>query len=476
MPDEQPRDRVTTGVRNLDAILRGGIPRGNAIVLAGPPGGGKTILAQQICFHNTSAQQKILYFTTLSEPTAKMLRYLRGFAFFDAKKLRSGVRFTDIGIILRSKGLEQASALIMDAVRREKPAIVVIDSFKVFDELAKSREESRKFVYETVINMMAWQCTTLLLGEYAPAEYSGNPLFSVIDGLITVEQRESSGEQQRYLRVVKMRGTAHSTDEHAFTISDSGLDVYSPRVTIQRTPATEPHDTPAPRRMTGIRPLDALLGRGIPVGSSILVTGVAGTGKTVLLLEFLYRGALAGERGVIFSFEETEDRLRAAARSLRWDFDAAIAKGLIQVVFIPQPEVHIEADLLMMHDRIVAMGAKRVAVDSLSVFLHKVKDPQIAREKTFQLATIVQNQAAIGLLAADIPYGSGQISRFGVEETVVDGIIILSATEQGLHRKRFVEVYKLRTTDHVAGRHPMTIGPGGIKIRVRGARQRSRTK
>ncbi len=459
--------RIKTGVRNLDAILRGGLPRGNAIILAGPPGSGKTILTQQICFHNASVANPVLYLNTLSEPTAKMLRFLQSFSFFEASKLKESVKFVDIGTVLRSKGLEEVASHIMTLVQKIKPAIIVIDSFKVFDELAKSREEARKFGYEIALNLMVWECTTFFLGEYAPDDYQTNPLFSVIDGIITVCQRESSGEHQRFLRVIKMRGTGHSPDDHAFMIGDGGIEIYAPRVTIRRQVEAEPNRGSAPRGKTGIDKLDELLGQGIPLGSSLLVAGVAGTGKTVLLLEFIYRGALLGEKGIIFSFEETAERLRQEARSLAWDFDDLEAKGLIEIVFIPQPDIHVEADLLTIHERIRATGAKRVAIDSLSVFLHKIKDPQSAREKTFQLASIVQNAKAIGFFATDIAYGSGQISRFGVEETVVDGVLLLTATEEGFDRKRYIEVYKLRDTDHFTGRHGMVIERGGIGITPR---------
>jgi circadian clock protein KaiC len=98
------------------------------------------------------------------------------------------------------------------------------------------------------------------------------------------------------------------------------------------------------------------------------------------------------------------------------------------------------------------------------VFLHKIKDPQVAREKTFQLASIVQNNHAVGLFATDIPYGTNQISRFGVEETVVDGVILLSATQEVMERQRYLEVYKLRNTAHLKGRHSLVIGKGGVTI------------
>lgn len=453
--------RLATGVPNLDAIFNGGLPKGSVTVVAGSPGAGKTILTQQICFHNAGPKNRVLIFSTLSEPTAKSLLYLKQFSFFDLKKLDGSIQFVDLGVMLRTKGLEAVSALIMEHLKKVKPTMVVIDSFKVFDDLAKSKEELRKFGYEIAVNLMAWETTALLLGEYGPADVASNPLFSIVDGLVIMSQRESLGENQRFFKIVKMRGTNHNRDDHPFVITDGGVEMFATRLSIKREPT--PGGQPA-RCQTHIAKLDEIIGPGIPWGSSLLLSGVAGTGKTVLSLEFIYRGAQAGEKGILFSFEETAERLRAAAEGLGWDLGREIDRGMIEIVFIPQPDIMVEAHLLMIQKRIEAFKAKRVVVDSISVFLHKVTDPQLSREKIFQLCSIIQNAEAVGFLPTDIPYGSHQVSRFGVEETVVDGVIILSSTEEGLERQRYIEVYKLRNTAHLKGRHNMVIGPGGISI------------
>jgi circadian clock protein KaiC len=453
--------RVETGVHNLDLILNGGLPKGSVTVMSGPPGSGKTTLAQQICFHNASAARRVLSFATLSQPTAKTLQYLRQFTFFDPAKLDGGVQFVDLGALVRTKGLETVSSTILQHLKTVKPDIVVIDSFKAFDDLARSKEELRKFGYEVAVNLMAWETTALILGEYAPADYESNPLFSIVDGLVVLSQRESLGEAQRFFKIVKMRGTDHSRDEHPFVITPNGIELFAPRVAIRREP---PPGGPVARCETHIPKLDEILGPGIPWGSSLLIGGVAGTGKTVLSLEFIYRGAQAGDKGILFSFEETPERLRAAAQGLGWELDREIARGMVEIVFIPQPDILVEAHLSMIQERIRAMGAKRVVIDSVSVFLHKVNDPQVSREKIFHLCSIVQNAQAVGFFATDIPYGSHQVSRFGVEETVVDGVIILSSTEEGLERQRYIEVYKLRNTAHLKGRHNLVIGPGGVSI------------
>jgi len=455
---------ISTGIRNLDEMLDGGLVAGSSTAIVGPPGSGKTILAQQIAFHNASPKSPVLFFSTLSEPGAKTLFYLSKFAYFDRKKFETSVQFVDLGSLLRTKGLQETLEIILGRLNEAKPSLVVIDSFKVFVDMAASKEDLRKFSYELIINLITRNCTSLFLGEYDTADFDANPLFSIIDGLITMTQRDIAGEQQRLIQIVKMRGLAHSRDEYTFRINSQGVEIFAPRFSIQRAVPSEFARGETPHLKVGIEKLDDLLGGGIPRGSSLLISGVAGTGKTVLGMEFIYRGALAGEKGIIFSFEETEARLRAEARGMGWDLDAEIEKGMVKIFFVPQPEILIEQHLVMIHEQIAAMGAARVAIDSLSVFLYKLKDPQVLREKVFQLAGIVQNAGAVAFFATDIPYGTSQISRFGVEETVVDGVIILSSTEEGLERQRYLEVYKLRNTAHLKGRHSMKIESGGIQI------------
>jgi len=464
-------ERIETGVRNLDSILDGGIPKGTLTVLAGAPGAGKTILSQQMIFHNASPEKRALIFQTLSEPSAKTLKYLSQFEYNDLGKIKDGsIEFVDLGGILRNSGLESTIALMVEHIKRVKPTYVIIDSFKVFEDLAHSREELRKFTYEVAIHLMVWECTSFLLGEFSDKDIEVNPLFSIVDGIISLKTREEADEVQRFIRVVKMRGTNHSRDEHSMSISSKGMGVYAPKVTIRRDTQVDLYSRrsgPA-RAKLGISKIDQLLGEGVPYGSSFLISGVAGTGKTLLSLEFIYRGAKEfGEKGIFFSFEETEERLREIGKGMGWDLEGEIQRGNIEIVSVAQTDIRVEEHLLMMQERIERLKARRIAVDSASVFLYKVTDPRIIRERIYELATLVQRAQGIGFLNTDIPYGSNAISRFGVEETIVDGVILLTSSEKGFERERFIEIYKLRNTAHLPGRHLMHITRDGVEITPR---------
>lgn len=457
--------RLKTGVENLDELLYGGFPLGSLILLGGSPGAGKTILSQQIIFQNASPERPAVFFQTLSEPTAKTLRYLQAFEFFDYKKLEDGsVQFVDLGKILRLETLDETLALIKEQIKKIKPSMVVIDSFKVFAELSQSREGLRKFTYEVAINLMAWQCTSFLLGEFTKQDLEVNPLSSIVDGILMLTLEDQSGERQRFIQISKLRGSNHSPDKHPMEISQKGIKIFSPKTAFKR----EANATKVNSGFkTGVAGLDTILNGNIPSGSSVLLSGVAGTGKTLLALETTYRGAkVYDQKSIFISFEETSERLIATGKVMGWDLQQEIDRGMVEIVFVPQTEILVERDLLMIHQRIKNMGATRVVVDSLSVFLDKIIEPHLVREKVFHLATIVQNMGGMGLFTSDIPYGSQSISRYGVEGSVLDGIILLSSVEEGLKRSNFAEVYKMRNTNHLKGRFPLTIGKEGVKIQV----------
>jgi len=454
-----------TGVPNLDSVLGGGVPMYSLNILAGQPGTGKTILVQQILFSSLKADSgnRALYLTTLSEPTVKVVRYMQQFGFFDGEHFGDRMLFQDIGPVIRQQPLSEVIEHILRLVEAHRPQLLAIDSFKAIRDMSPSIGDFRRFCYDLSVRLASARCTAFLVGEYDRPEIADGAEFAVADGIVYLDIADQEGDRSRFIQVYKMRGRAIEMSPYPFMISSDGIRILSPALTLQRRQSGL--EVESQRLNTGIPGRDDLLRGGIPRGRSLLLSGVSGTGKTTLALQFLYHGALNGQRGMIFSFEETTDRLRRNALGFGWDLQALEEKGLLRIIFIPQTDIHVEEHLEMMAQQVAEFQPHRFVIDSFSVFLHKITSPTTQREKSFQLATLVQRAGAVGILISDIPAGEpNRLSRFGVEETVVDGVVVLSTAADSTQRKRYIEVYKMRAAEHVQGRYRMEIGPRGIDI------------
>ncbi len=458
-------DLIKTGIFNLDTILGGGLPAYSLNVLAGPPGVGKTILAQQILFSVARANPgaKVIYMSTLSEPVVKVMRFVRQFDFYDQEIFEQQLIYRDLGALLSRKPLNEVTAVVPAAVEEAEATLLVLDSFKAIRDLTADVTEFRRFCYELSINLASAQCTTLLVGEYEEDETETGLEFAMSDGIIFLGMQIEHGEDQRYLQVKKLRGQNPFLTRFPFTISQQGIRVFNPAFAIRRRePIVEVENRVMP---TGIPGLDELLQGGIPMGRTVIVSGVSGTGKTTAALQFLVTGALRGERGILFSVEESADRLRYIAASFGWDLAALEAQGLLRIIYVPQTDISLDRDLEEMSNQLEAFRPQRFVVDSFSVFLYRVEDAATQREKTYLLSTLVQRLGAVGILISDVPADQpGRVSRFGVEETVADGTIVLSSEMVNLQRRRYLEIIKMRAANHVTGRHRMEISERGLNV------------
>ena len=456
---------VPTGVPNLDTVMGGGIPVYSLNIVAGQPGTGKTILVQQLLFNHirTNSAGKALYLTTLSEPTLKVVRYMQCFSFFDAEVFGEQVIYQDIGPFIRQHSLAELADYILNLVEKHQPQVLAIDSFKAIRDLSTDVSEFRRFCYDLSVRLASARCTAFLLGEYDRSDIAEGAEFAVADGILYLNIALQEGEQSRFLQVYKLRGRGSEMVPCPFIITEQGVRVLSSMLSLKRR-ETE-LEGEKQEISTGIAGLDSILRGGIPCGRSILLSGVSGTGKTTLALQFLVHGAQQGEKGLLISFEETAARLHQIAQGFGWNSQELEAKGLLRIVFVAQTDIRVEEHLELMAQEVENFQPTRLVMDSFSVFLHKVKDLGVQREKTFQVATLVQRAGAVGLLISNIPAGDAhRLSRFGVEETVLDGTIILSTEIIGLQRKRYLEVYKMRASDHVAGRHRMEIRKQGLEV------------
>jgi circadian clock protein KaiC len=454
--------RLSTGIAPLDQILRGGLPPYAVVCIAGLPGSGKTTLAQQILFATARAGNSGVYLTTFSESPMKAARYQSGFSFFDASQFGESVTYMDIGQTIRKEGLTAALDVIVDALRELQPTLVVVDSFKAIHDLAPSVQEMRTFIYDLAIELSAMQATTLLVGEYTEEDIAHLPELAIADGIFWLYSELRNDQQLRFLRVLKMRGVNYMTGAYNFTIGKDGLEIF----TLDEIKA-DPDILRGEPIPTGLPTLDALLRGGIPRGTPSLLTGAAGTGKSTLGLQCLYRGAVdRHEPGMYISYEETPEQIVANAARFGWDLRPLIEQGLLRIEYTALTEVNPNEQAQRIQARLQEMGARRAVIDSLTMLLQQFERSDAMRQFVYRLVSIFRNAGCTALLISDPPIGSTAISRFGVEESIIDGVIILriiTGAEERM-RQRTLEIYKMRGVAHAMGEHTMTISARGLQI------------
>ena len=186
---EESNERMSSGNVEADHILRGGFPANSINIIMGHPGSGKTIFAEQLIFHNATEDRPILYFTTLSEPLAKVVRYLQSFEFFDESKIGTQVIYEDVGPQLAKDGAPALIPLLRNAIKTLAPKVIVIDSFKAVHDLAPTVAERRRMVYEMTALLTSYGTTAFLLGEYTEDDILRYPEFAVADGIVELSRR-----------------------------------------------------------------------------------------------------------------------------------------------------------------------------------------------------------------------------------------------------------------------------------------------
>lgn len=458
---------LPTGSAPLDAILGGGLLERSLSVIAGPPGVGKTVLALQILFHLARQGKRAVFFTTLSEPSLKLIRYMQQFAFFDTALLDERVAFVDLGSALLDDGPERALEVMKQHVEQRECDFVVIDSFKAVHDLLAAKEPlGRRLVYELAVWLAAWGATTVLVGEYEREDITRLPEFAVADGIIrlTNERRELTSFRQ--IEIVKMRGADYITGTHFFEMGREGL-IFFPRVR-----APEQWDDGAvmsarDRVTTGLAELDAMFGGGPPRSSTTLVEGGTGTGKTLLGLRFLLAGIERGEPGVHFGLEETPDQLRGLAASLGWDLPGAEASGHLRLSYRSPVELSTDLYLDRVRQQVAELGARRVVLDSLSSLALGVPSERRFKELVYASAKHFRAAGATVYMTLELEeaLGSGQLSGRAIS-SLADNVILLRHLEVADRLERAILVLKARGTAHEREVRHLSIDASGPHVGV----------
>jgi circadian clock protein KaiC len=459
--DPAQLDRMSSGNSEADHILGGGFPANSINIIMGHPGSGKTIFAEQLIFHNANDSRPILYLTTLSEPLAKVVRYLDGFSFYDESKLGTQVIFEDVGPQLARDGAGAILPVLQDAIRTMSPKIIVIDSFKAVHDLASSVAERRRIVYEMTALLTSYGTTAFLLGEYTEDDILLYPEFAVADGIVELSRRRLGNRDERFFRVFKLRGSRYLEGAHAFRITPSGLDIY-PRLVSPRIP--EDYEPAVERVSTGVPGLDEMLDGGVWRGTTTLLAGPSGAGKTTIGLQFALEGARNGEPCLYINFQENPTQLNRTIRGLGVDLSEAQALGL-DLVYASPVELQIDSIIVDMFRRIQERGVRRVVIDAVGDLASAATDQQRLQDYLYALVQHFAVRTVTSILtfetAGNTLQGVGAQNQMSY---LSDNVLML--TVEGQERtRRMLRVLKTRGSAHDPRVREVEITEGGLSVK-----------
>ena len=453
-------ERMSSGNAEADYILGGGFPANSINIIMGHPGSGKTILAEQLIFHNADIDRPILYLTTLSEPLSKVVRYLQGFEFFDESKIGTQVIYEDVGPQLAKEGATALIPLLENAIRTIAPKVIVIDSFKAVHDLAPSIAERRRMVYEMTALLTAYGTTAFLLGEYTEEDILRFPEFAVADGIVELSRRRLGNRDERYFRVYKLRGSQYLEGAHAFRITDRGLDIY-PRLVSPRMP--EGYEPATERISTGVEGLDQMLDGGLWRGTTTLLAGPSGAGKTTIALQFALEGARQGEPTLYMNFQENPTQLIRTIRGLGVDLEQAQAHGL-DLVYASPVELQIDSIIVDMFRRIQQRGVRRLVIDALGDLASAASDQQRLHDYLYALVQHFAVSTITSVLNFETTGNSLQgHSTVNPMSYLSDNVLLL--TVEGEERtRRTLRVLKTRGSAHDTQVREVEISAAGLCV------------
>lgn len=457
--------RLSTGIPALDTVLGGGLPVGSLIVVAGAPGTGKTILAQQICFNNATQERKAIYYSTISEPPQKFITHLELFDFFDRAALVDKVEFINLGDILQADEENGLAALVDEIARKcveENPAVVVVDSAKALRDFSAGARGLRSAVYQLVARLANTDTTLLFVGEYSADEIASGPEFSLADGIVELVYESHQPMDRRWLRVRKLRSSNHLSGQHALRIGEAGISVYPRAETLDghSQAAAEPEG----RVSTGVSGLDEMTHGGLPRAGSTLVLGPSGCGKTGLGLRFVTQGLEEGERCLYITFQENPNQLIAKAASFGWDLRPYLESQQLSIYHVPEGSLDLDIVASVVRGELAKAPLDRMVIDSLAEMVVAAREserfPAYAR-------TLLGSLRAAGVSVLT----TSETSSLGPTAEMVGGlsflyhnVVLLRYIEQESEVGRAVAILKMRNSDHEKGLWTFAVTERGFEV------------
>jgi len=464
MNDPMLLDRMPTGVPGLDQVLEGGLLRAGVYLVQGPPGSGKTILGNQMCFAHAAAGGRALYMTLLAESHTRMLAHMRRMEFFLPDLIPEQVHYLSAFTVLEGEGLHGLLTVLRKTVTARNITFLVLDGLVSAEEASPTAKEFKKFVHELQIVCSMTACTALLLSSTErPRRF--RPEHTMVDGILELGDEVRSLRSVRSVVVRKMRGTAPVLGRHTVEISNAGVHVIPRFETRSSGLIGEDPAGPNERLALGIPALDEMLRGGLPARSMTMLLGPTGVGKTTLGLQFLGAGASRGEPGVYFGFYEHPSTLLERSRRIQLGFDG-IAGSPVDLVWHRPVEgiVDVVGDRLL--ELVKKRGARRLCIDGLGGFEVSVEDPARVREVMAALGDELSREGVTTVYTMETSDLLGpriEVPLKGVS-AITHNIIVMRHVELEARLYRLLSILKLRDGDYDGAIREFRITDQGIEI------------
>jgi len=465
MTNQAGPESDATGVAGLDDILRGGYPAGRLLLIEGDPGVGKTTLALQFLLEGRRRGERGVY-VTLSETREELEMVatshgwsLDGIELFELAP-PDALRGEDQNTLFHPSEVELAETTkaVVDLCARVKPKRLVFDSLSEIRLLAQSPLRYRREVLALKQHFAGRGCTVLLLDDLTGTQADGH-LQSLAHGVVTMEKLVPLyGAQRRRLRIAKLRGVDFRGGYHDFVIERGGVVIF-PRLVASE------HKLEFERGVasSGMPELDAMLGGGLDRGTSALLLGPPGTGKSALSTQWASAAAGRGEKVFVYAFDESVATMEARSKSLGIDLPAHEKAGRIVVRQIDPAEVPPGQLTHQVRRAVENEGARMIIIDSLNGYLQAMPDESFLVLQLHELLTYLGRQGVVSILvvAQHGLLGASMVSPTDVTY-LADTVLLLRHFEAGGTLRKAVSVLKKRTGRHESAIRELRLSDKGI--------------
>ena len=445
-------ERCPSGVEGLDDILAGGLPRDCFYLVQGDPGSGKTTLALQFLLEGLRRGEKVFYIT-LSETKQELFKVARSHGWsldkipvLDLSAVENLLRPEAQTTVFHPSEVEltKVSQLLLDEVRKAQPARVAFDSLSEFRLMAETALRYRRQLLTLKQQFAKFKSTVLLLDDKMSRTGVIDPhVLSLTHGVIEMEQLSPDyGTSRRRLRVSKLRAVKFQEGYHDYIIATGGLRVF-PRMIASEHHTDFRHESVS----SGIKELDALFGGGLDRGTTTLILGQAGTGKSTLALQYAVHTAAQGERSMIFTFDETRDVMLSRAKALGFKLEKAIESGTITVQQVDPAELS-PGEFAVRILRGVEEGCNLVTIDSLNGYLNAMPGEKYLNNQLHELCTCLNQQGVVTILVLAQQGGTAAAEAPVNLSYLSDTVVNLRYFEAYGEVKQAIAVVKKRSGGH----------------------------